>query len=343
MLVEVFSSIKRGPKNILATKTHIYLESRSSSFFSRFISFSFCTGSGVTNSRDTDFRSKKSLIPLSTLLSTSSGFESCRTVAREGAWVLNRLGRDFTRWSSFGAVSGVSEPKSGNDSEPGVLGMEACEAGRDPSCGLFGSSILGLGLAGGRGEGSVNRKNTMLISSYWIYTLVPYHPVQVIATHLKIGCQEISLLVPYLQMSCSDLIKMIGYLYSSLSKSHQGDMPVISQQKMGDSSIDLLIFTCTVELYYCTDIDCTEHIQHWFSWWLGTIRQQAITWANVDPNIYCHVMSLEHNDLMQMRHNCALAMESRLFCINPLIDYPNFVLTHDVLAPSLGHQELQCW
>ena len=24
--------------------------------------------------------------------------------------------------------------------------------------------------------------------------------------------------------------------------------------------------------------------QHWFRWWLDAIRQQAITWANVDPN-----------------------------------------------------------
>ena len=25
--------------------------------------------------------------------------------------------------------------------------------------------------------------------------------------------------------------------------------------------------------------------QHWFRWWLGVIRQQAITWTNVDPDL----------------------------------------------------------
>ena len=34
--------------------------------------------------------------------------------------------------------------------------------------------------------------------------------------------------------------------------------------------------------------------QHWFRWswwWLGVIRQQAITWANVDPDLCHHMMS----------------------------------------------------
>ena len=26
--------------------------------------------------------------------------------------------------------------------------------------------------------------------------------------------------------------------------------------------------------------------QHWFRWWLDAARQQAITWANVDPELY---------------------------------------------------------
>ena len=31
--------------------------------------------------------------------------------------------------------------------------------------------------------------------------------------------------------------------------------------------------------------------QHWFRQWLGAVRQQAITWANVDPEL-CHEMAL---------------------------------------------------
>ena len=37
--------------------------------------------------------------------------------------------------------------------------------------------------------------------------------------------------------------------------------------------------------------------QHWFRQWLGAIRQQAITWANVDPDICRHMASLGHNEL----------------------------------------------
>ena len=37
--------------------------------------------------------------------------------------------------------------------------------------------------------------------------------------------------------------------------------------------------------------------QHWLRWWLGTIRHQAITWANVDPDLCCHMASLDHNGL----------------------------------------------
>ena len=37
--------------------------------------------------------------------------------------------------------------------------------------------------------------------------------------------------------------------------------------------------------------------QHWFRWWLGVVRQQAITWANVDPDLCHHMVSLGHNEL----------------------------------------------
>ena len=34
--------------------------------------------------------------------------------------------------------------------------------------------------------------------------------------------------------------------------------------------------------------------QHWF---IGAVRQQAITWANVDPDLCRHMVSLGHNEL----------------------------------------------
>ena len=39
--------------------------------------------------------------------------------------------------------------------------------------------------------------------------------------------------------------------------------------------------------------------QHWFRQWLGAIRQQAITWANVDLDPCRHMTSLGHNELKQ--------------------------------------------
>ena len=38
--------------------------------------------------------------------------------------------------------------------------------------------------------------------------------------------------------------------------------------------------------------------QHWFRWWLGAVRQQAITWANVDPDLCCQMASLGLSELM---------------------------------------------
>ena len=37
--------------------------------------------------------------------------------------------------------------------------------------------------------------------------------------------------------------------------------------------------------------------QYWFRKWLGAVRQQAITWANVDPDLYRHMAWLGHHEL----------------------------------------------
>ena len=38
--------------------------------------------------------------------------------------------------------------------------------------------------------------------------------------------------------------------------------------------------------------------QHWFRYWFGAISYQAITWANVDPDMYHNLVSLGHNELV---------------------------------------------
>ena len=37
--------------------------------------------------------------------------------------------------------------------------------------------------------------------------------------------------------------------------------------------------------------------QHWGRWWLGAVRHQAITWANVEPVLWGHMVSLSLNIL----------------------------------------------
>ena len=36
--------------------------------------------------------------------------------------------------------------------------------------------------------------------------------------------------------------------------------------------------------------------QHWFRQWLGAIRQQAITWTTVDPDLFPHIVSSDHKE-----------------------------------------------
>ena len=38
--------------------------------------------------------------------------------------------------------------------------------------------------------------------------------------------------------------------------------------------------------------------KHWFREWVSAVRQQAITWANVDPDLCHHMVSLGHNEFL---------------------------------------------
>ena len=40
----------------------------------------------------------------------------------------------------------------------------------------------------------------------------------------------------------------------------------------------------------------TDDSQHWFSWWLIAVKQQTITWANVDLDLSRHMVSLGHSE-----------------------------------------------
>ena len=51
---------------------------------------------------------------------------------------------------------------------------------------------------------------------------------------------------------------------------------------------------------------------YWFRWWLGAIRQQAITWANVDNDDWQIILSLRDNEL---RLNHALHLKCQFVFI----------------------------
>ena len=46
--------------------------------------------------------------------------------------------------------------------------------------------------------------------------------------------------------------------------------------------------------------------QHWFREWLGAVRQQAIAWANVDPDLCRHMASLVSDELKAPRRQLVI-------------------------------------
>ena len=38
----------------------------------------------------------------------------------------------------------------------------------------------------------------------------------------------------------------------------------------------------------------------WLRWWLGAVRQQTIIWASVDPDLFQHMASLGHTELIDL-------------------------------------------
>ena len=52
---------------------------------------------------------------------------------------------------------------------------------------------------------------------------------------------------------------------------------------------------CLVLTYFAQNQSgSAQQSQHWFRQWLGAIRQQAITWANVDFNTRCMLSKAKH-------------------------------------------------
>ena len=66
---------------------------------------------------------------------------------------------------------------------------------------------------------------------------------------------------------------------------------------------------------------------HWFRWWLGAVRQQAITWTSVDQDLQHHMASLGPNELtflvlqLDLRENCFNSMA--INAMTPYVTMPS--------------------
>ena len=61
--------------------------------------------------------------------------------------------------------------------------------------------------------------------------------------------------------------------------------------------------------------------QHWFRQWLGAIRQQAITWTNVDPDIFHHMASPGHNELKAMAEYVSSKSHQNVAVLDMFVTY----------------------
>ena len=54
-------------------------------------------------------------------------------------------------------------------------------------------------------------------------------------------------------------------------------------------------FMCIFLLTY--ELKRTLLMTNWFWQWLGTVKYQHISWANIGPDLWCHVTSIDHSQL----------------------------------------------
>ena len=72
-----------------------------------------------------------------------------------------------------------------------------------------------------------------------------------------------------------------------------------------------------VSLLKQPSIDCHKALlmisQHWFGWWLGAVRQQAITWTNVVQDLCRHMALLGLNELTHLSLDTMAAISQTTF------------------------------
>ena len=73
---------------------------------------------------------------------------------------------------------------------------------------------------------------------------------------------------------------------------------VLTQWPLGDWAVIWIVAWALAKLLWG---ECYQTLliksQHWFRWWLGAVRQQAITVLKINPFLCCHMTSQVHNGL----------------------------------------------
>ena len=69
-------------------------------------------------------------------------------------------------------------------------------------------------------------------------------------------------------------------------------------RKGGGERFKLILAINTLSIFCEIPITSLVISQQWFRQWLGAVKQQAITWANVYPDLWRHMASLGHNGLI---------------------------------------------
>ena len=60
-------------------------------------------------------------------------------------------------------------------------------------------------------------------------------------------------------------------------------------------AIDGWSISCEIALKWMS-LDHIMFSQHWSRWWFDTIREQAITWTNVDLYLGWYMAYIDHNE-----------------------------------------------
>ena len=76
-----------------------------------------------------------------------------------------------------------------------------------------------------------------------------------------------------------------------------GDVTVILKVSFSNSVYWIVAMACVMKLLSSECCRPLMRSQYWFRLWIGAVGQQAITETNVDPYLFHHMASLDHDEL----------------------------------------------